>query len=306
MGSNVAVFEFGTIAVYTLPPRFNRPNIVTVAAIEYIGAKPVFVDVEENSGCMDTSKLEAAITERTKVILPVHLHGQMADMYPILAIAHKYGLNVLEDAAQAHGACYDDKPAGSFGDAACFSFYPGKNLGAAGEGGILVTNDLDLAERARVLRDWGQTKKYYHDHLGFNYRMDSIQAAILRVKLRYLNEWTDLRIKVAERYDKLFAGSAVSTPDTLPNHRHVYHVYAIRSSRRDELLGYLKTLNIGYAIHYPIPLHLQKCLAHLNYKRGDFPVSEKLASEVLSLPIYPELTAQQQDLVVRLVLAFSK
>ena len=287
MGSNVAVFEFGTIAVHTLPPRFNRPNTATVAAIEYIGAKPVFVDVEENSGCMDTSKLEAAITERTKVILPVHLHGQMADMYPILAIAHKYGLNVLEDAA-------------------CFSFYPGKNLGAAGEGGILVTNDLDLAERARVLRDWGQTKKYYHDHMGFNYRMDSIQAAILRVKLRYLNEWTDLRIKVAERYDKLFAGSAVSTPDTLPNHRHVYHVYAIRSSRRDELLGYLKTLKIGYAIHYPIPLHLQKCLAHLNYKRGDFPVSEKLASEVLSLPIYPELTAQQQDLVVRSVLAFSK
>ncbi|MDA1069052.1 MAG: DegT/DnrJ/EryC1/StrS family aminotransferase [Verrucomicrobia bacterium] len=288
--------------VITVPFTF----IATVAAIEYIGAKPVLIDVEENSGCMDVSKLEAVITERTKVILPVHLHGQMADMYPITAVARKYGLKVLEDAAQAHGASYNGRPAGSFGDAACFSFYPGKNLGAAGEGGLLVTNDLDLAERARVLRDWGQKQKYYHDLLGFNYRMDSIQAAILRVKLKYLNEWTDLRIKVAERYNKLFAESAVSTPDALPNNRHVYHVYALRSNRRDELLGYLKKLNIGCAIHYPIPVHLQKCLTHLNYKRGDFPVSEKLASQVLSLPVYPELTAQQQDLVVSAVLGFFK
>ena len=286
--------------VITVPFTF----MATAAAIEYVGAKTVFVDVEKDSFCMDPLQIEAAITERTKVIMPVHLYGQMADMNPIMEIARKHGLKVLEDGAQAHGALYNGQSVGSFGDAACFSFYPGKNLGAGGEAGLLATNDPEISEQVRVLRHWGQKEQYYHDQLGFNYRMDAIQAAILRVKLKRLGDWIDRRIEVANRYDEGFENSTLLTPFRVSNRKHVYHVYAVRTSQRDALYQHLSNLDIGVGIHYPIPLHLQKCMAHLNYEIGDFPVSEELASQVLSLPIYPELSESNQDKVIAAVQEF--
>ena len=286
--------------VITVPFTF----MATAAAIEYLGAKTVFVDIEEHTYCMDPEKLEAAITERTKAIIPVHLYGQMADMDPICDIARRYGLKVIEDCAQAHGAFYQGKPVGSFGDAACFSFYPGKNLGAGGEAGIMLSNERDIAERVRILRHWGQQDRYYHDQLGYNYRMDAMQAAILRVKLKKLAEWTDGRIRVARRYDEGLSQSDIITPYAAPDRKHVYHVYATRVSNRDQLHDHLNKLHIGVGIHYPIPLHLQRCMQHLKYGKGDFPVSEQVASQVLSLPIYPELSESDQDAILAAVLDF--
>lgn len=277
--------------VITVPFTF----IATASSVVYAQAKPVFVDVTPDTLTMDPALLERAITPRTRAILPVHIHGQMADMDPILEIARKHNLPVVEDAAQAHGAAYRGRAAGSMGAIGCFSFYPGKNLGACGEGGALVTQDSELAAKVKCLRDWGQTQRYHHDLLGYNYRMDNLQGAFLRVKLRKLEEWTEGRRAAAARYAELLAGTGLGLPVEARERRHVYHVYAVRTPQREALQARLNAAKIGNGIHYPIPVHLQKCLAHLGHRPGDFPVTEKAAAEVLSLPMYPELTAAQQS-----------
>lgn len=269
--------------------------VATTAAVLYSGATPVFVDVDPVTWTMNPALIEAAITPRTKAILPVHLHGLMADMDPIMAIARKHGLAVIEDAAQAHGAEYKGRRAGSIGDLGCFSFYPGKNLGAYGEGGAVVTNNAELARKVSLLRDWGQEAKYDHVVAGYNYRMDGIQGAVLNVKMDYIEAWTEARRTVAGQYDGLLAKFAFARPRPPAHCRHVYHVYAITLPRRDETLKLLHANGIGAGIHYPVPVHLQKAYAHLGYRAGDFPVTEQLAGQFLSLPIYPEL--EPQDVV---------
>jgi dTDP-4-amino-4,6-dideoxygalactose transaminase len=281
--------------VITVPFTF----VATVSAICYAGATPVFVDVEPTTLCMDPSKIEAAITPRTKAIMPVHLYGQMADMDAIGEIAARHGLVVIEDACQAHGAEYRGRRAGSIGLTGSFSFYPGKNLGACGEGGIVVTNDDAQMETIRRLRDWGQSERYHHVMKGFNYRMDGIQGAILRVKLRYLEEWTEARRARGKLYGKLLANSQrVVAPTEAEGRRHVYHVYAVRSPERDLLRDELQKAGVQTGLHYPIPVHLQKAHLDLGYKAGDFPVSEAAANEVLSLPLFPELAEEQVHRVV--------
>ncbi|MGO8548081.1 DegT/DnrJ/EryC1/StrS family aminotransferase [Rhizobium ruizarguesonis] len=280
--------------VITVPFTF----VATVSAICYAGARPVFVDVEPVTLTMDPAQLEAKITPRTKAIVPVHLYGQMADMDAIKAIADRHGIAVIEDACQAHGAQYKGARAGSIGTSGCFSFYPGKNLGACGEGGIVVTNSDDQAKTMRMLRDWGQEQRYHHLLKGFNYRMDAIQGAILRIKLRHLEGWTEARRAHGRRYSLLLGGSAnLRTPVEITDRRHVYHVYAIRSRDRDQLQRVLSEEGIQSGLHYPIPVHLQKAHADLGYKAGDFPISEAAAREVLSLPIYPEMPAWHVDQV---------
>ena len=267
--------------------------VATVAAIDYAGAQPVFVDVDPITLNMDPSKLEAAITERTKAIMPVHLHGQPADLDPILDIARRNNLVVIEDAAQAHGAEYKGRRAGSIGDLGCFSFYPGKNLGACGEGGMVVTNNEEYASRIRMLRDWGQERKYHHVYKGFNYRMEGIQGAVLRVKLRHLDAWTEARREHAQSYTELLADSGIHTPVQADYARHVYHVYAVRIPGRDAIQEALQARGIQTAIHYPIPVHLQKAYTEFGYSEGDLPVTEQAAKELLSLPMFPELTQDQ-------------
>ncbi|MBW4636972.1 MAG: DegT/DnrJ/EryC1/StrS family aminotransferase [Gloeocapsa sp. UFS-A4-WI-NPMV-4B04] len=277
--------------VITIPFTF----VATVAAICYTGATPVFVDIDPVSYTIDVTQIEAAITERTKAILPVHLYGQPADMEPILEIARRYGLTVIEDAAQAHRSEYKGQRVGSIGDLGCFSFYPGKNLGAYGEGGMVVTNNPEYAHTLRMLRDWGQECKYHHILKGYNYRMDGLQGAILRVKLRYLDGWTEARRVHAALYDELLP-SGVKTPTVLPYSHHVYHIYAVRSQQRDALQKRLHEQGVQTGIHYPIPVHLQQAYAELKYQPGDFPCAELAANEVLSLPMYPELP--QEDLKI--------
>ena len=274
--------------VITVPNTF----VATVAAIEYCGARPVLVDIDPRYFTMDPSKIESAITSRTKAILPVHLYGQTADMDPILEIARRRGLAVVEDAAQAHGAEYKGRRAGSLGDLGCFSFYPGKNLGAYGEGGAVVTSNPEFASKIRMLRDWGQKTKYHHVLKGFNYRLEGIQGAILRVKLKYLEQWTECRRNHAALYDRLLAGAAI-TPEARSDSRHVYHVYAIRSSDRAKLQNELTSTGIQTGIHYPIPVHLMEAYQDLGHGEGSFPEAEKAAREVLSLPMYPELRDEQ-------------
>jgi dTDP-4-amino-4,6-dideoxygalactose transaminase len=269
--------------------------VATVAAILYTGATPVFVDIDRDTLTMDPGRIEAAMTPRTKAILPVHLHGRLADMDAISAIARARGLVVIEDAAQAHGASRDGRFAGSFGDIGCFSFYPGKNLGACGEGGAIVTDNPSLAAMVRQLRDWGQAGKYNHVLQGFNYRLDTIQAAALTVKLQHLAAWTDARRKVAATYDALLAGSDAATPLPARGLEHAYHVYAVRVAERDLVQAGLKEVGIPTLIHYPKPVHLQPAYAGLGYRAGQFPVSEAYAAETLSLPIYPELTEAQAN-----------
>ena len=273
--------------------------VATTAAILYCGARPVFVDVEPDTWTMDPALIEAAITPRTKAILPVHLHGLMADIGRIIDIARRHGLVVIEDAAQSHGAEYKGRRAGSIGDIGCFSFYPGKNLGAYGEGGAAVTNNPELARQMMLLRDWGQEAKYNHVVAGYNYRMDGIQAAVLNVKMDHIEEWTEARRAVACHYDRLLANSRYRRPMPRSHYRHVYHVYAIELSQRDEVQRALQAAGIGTGIHYPIPVHLQKAYACLGYGRGDFPITEGLADRFLSLPIYPELRPEQVAEVVR-------
>ncbi|MBD0415655.1 DegT/DnrJ/EryC1/StrS family aminotransferase [Oryzicola mucosus] len=284
--------------VITVPFTF----VATVSAICYTGATPVFVDIEPVTMTMDPAQLEAAITPRTRAIMPVHLYGQMADMDPILEIAARHGIRVIEDACQAHGAEYRGKRAGSMGASGCFSFYPGKNLGACGEGGIAVTNDDRQMEKIRMLRDWGQERRYHHLLKGFNYRMDAIQGAVLRVKLRHLESWTEARREHGGHYTRLLGHSRrVTVPAEVTGRRHVYHVYAVRTPDRDSLQRTLQEGGVQTNLHYPIPVHLQAAHIDLGYKRGDFPVSEAAASEVLSLPIYPEMTPRQVESVAAAV-----
>jgi len=277
--------------VITVPMTF----MATAEAITYAGARPVFVDIDPATFTMDVSRLEAAITPRTKAIIPVHLFGQCADMDPILEIARKHNLAVIEDAAQAQGALYKGRPAGSMGHAGAFSFYPGKNLGAWGEAGAITTNDPALRDQLNMFREHGQKKKYFHDVVGWNARMDGLQAAVLKVKLKYLDRANDGRRRAAARYRQLLDGIAL--PLEAGYARHIYHVYALRVEQRDELLKQLGERGIGCGIHYPVPVHLQNAYANLGYKRGDFPVAEACADSFLSLPMYPELTDQQLDTV---------
>jgi dTDP-4-amino-4,6-dideoxygalactose transaminase len=279
--------------VITVPFTF----VATVAAIGYIGARAVFVDVDPATYTMDPAQLEAAITSRTKAIVPVHLYGQPADMDPILEIAARHNVAVIEDACQAHGAAYKGRPVGSLGDAACFSFYPGKNLGAYGEGGMVVTRNPAIARDVRMRRDWGAEKKYHHVMRGFNYRMEGLQGSILRVKLRHLEEWTEARRTHAREYRTLLEGSGFAPPVEAPYARHVYHVYAVRTTDRVAVQRTLQSHGIATGIHYPIPVHLQTGYADLGYKAGDFPVSEQAANEVLSLPMYPELSHTEIEAV---------
>jgi len=271
--------------------------VATASAIDYTGAKPVFVDIEPLTYTIDPNLIEAAITPRTKAIIPVHIFGQPANMDEIMQIARRHNLRVIEDAAQAHGAEYRGQRIGGIGDVGCFSFYPGKNLGAYGEGGAVTTNDPEIARRIRMLRDWGAEQKYHHVLKGYNYRMDGVQGAVLGVKMNYIEGWTEQRRQHAARYNALLGDSFV-VPQEASDRRHVYHVYAIRHPQRDQLQRFLAERDIQTGIHYPIPVHLQSCFSGLGYKAGDFPLAEQVANEVLSLPLFPEMTVEQQDQVV--------
>ncbi|MHC4249561.1 MAG: DegT/DnrJ/EryC1/StrS family aminotransferase [Planctomycetota bacterium] len=276
--------------VITVPSTF----IATAEAVSFAGATPVFVDIDETTYTMDPALLERAITPRTKAVMPVHLFGQTADMDPIMEVARAHGLLVIEDAAQAHGAAYRGLPAGSIGDAGAFSFYPGKNLGAYGEAGAVVTNDSLLAERVRMLRDHGQERKYSHRMVGWNARMDGIQGAVLGVKLRHLDDWNEARRANARLYAEALSGAGgVALPAEARGRRHVYHVFAARVPGRDAMLECLKARDIHCGIHYPVPVHLQEAYRGLGLGTGAFPVAERCAEEFLSLPMYPELTPEQ-------------
>jgi dTDP-4-amino-4,6-dideoxygalactose transaminase len=279
--------------VITVPFTF----VATVAAIGYTGATAVFVDIDPATYTMDATQLERAVTPRTKAIVPVHLYGHSADMDPILELAQRHGLVVIEDACQAHGAEYKDRRVGSIGLMGCFSFYPGKNLGACGEGGMVVTSDPECAKKVRMLRDWGQDRKYHHVLKGFNYRMENLQGSILRVKLRHLDVWTEARRDHARGYDSLLADGELTTPTERPWARHVYHVYAVRTRARDALQRTLHANGVQTGIHYPVPVHLQPAYADLGYRPGQFPQAERAADEVLSLPMYPELSRTQREMV---------
>ncbi len=280
--------------VVTVPMTF----IATSWAVSYAGATPVYVDVDPVTYTMDVSRVEKAITPRTKAILPVHLYGQPADLGPLMELSRRHGIPLIEDAAQAHGARYRGRAAGTFGQSGCFSFYPGKNLGAYGEGGAVVTDDDAIAARLRSLRDHAQSQRYHHDEIGFNYRMDAFQGAVLGIKLRHLERWTEARRRLAGRYSALLQDLPVETPEEAPGRRHVWHLYVVLARARDRLRKALEERGIQTGLHYPIPLHLQRAYAHLGYARGDFPVAERVGAECLTLPLFPEMTIQQQDAVV--------
>jgi len=273
--------------------------VATVASIMYVGAKPILVDIDPVTYNINPAGIEEVLSPQTKAIIPVHLYGQCADMDPILNIANRYKLLVIEDAAQAHGAEYKGRRAGSMGDIACFSFYPGKNLGAYGEGGAVVTSNPDYTRRVMMLRDWGMERKNQYDLIGFNARMHGIQGAVLKVKMKYIEQWTEARRRNAEKYNQLLKEvEEVTTPTEAEYARHVYHVYVIRVKNRDQVHKKLVESGIGAGIHYPIPVHMQKGYSILGYEAGRFPVAEKVAGEVISLPIYPELTDEQINEVV--------
>jgi len=334
VGSGTDALRFALMAagvgdgdvVVTVPNTF----IATTEAISQAGARPVFVDVDEQTCNLDPRKLreylerncerqagtgaviDKALNRRVAAVVPVHLYGQMADMDAILEVAEEFGLLVIEDACQAHGAEYFSKAqgrwrqAGSMGEAAAFSFYPGKNLGACGEAGAATTNNAELSRKIAMLRDHGQTQKYYHEVEGYNGRLDSIQAGVLRAKLKHLAAWTEKRRAAAARYRELFCaiGGEIRLPQEAPSGRPVYHLFVVRVERRNELIRYLGERGIGTGIHYPIPLHLQAAYRGLGYQQGDFPVSERLASEIISLPMFPQLEAEQQSRVVNEIAAF--
>ena len=279
--------------VITVPFTF----IATVAAIEYARAKPVFVDIDPEYYTMDPAALERAITPRTRAIVPVHLFGQSADMDPIIQVARRHGLVVIEDASQAHGAEYAGRRAGSIGDIGCFSFYPTKNLGAFGEGGAAVTSNEAYADTMRLLRSWGERRRYEHSIKGFNYRMDGLQGAILAVKLQHLEQRIEARRSHARLYADLLADTAIATPRERPGVRHVYHAYSVRVAHRDGWRAHLRDNGIQTAIHYPIPAHLQPAYRDLGYTAGDFPVAETVARDILSLPLFPTMTPAQIETV---------
>jgi len=276
----------------------------TVGCITRTGGRPVFVDIDPKTFNIDPVLIASAVTEKTKAIMPVHLFGQMADMDPIMEIANKYNLTVIEDAAQSITSTYKGSKAGSIGTVGCFSFFPSKNLGGIGDGGMIVTNDEQLYERLFVMRNHGSKPKYYHKYIGGNFRLDPIQAAALLVKLPHLDKWSERRRRNAAYYEKKFAGTVVKTPYINPDCVTIYNQYVIRVPRRDELAAHLGEKDIGCAIYYPVPLHLQECFSYLGYKEGDFPESEKAAKEVLAIPVYPELTDEMTGYAAETILAF--
>lgn len=277
----------------------------TGEAISQTGATPVFVDIDPVTYNLDPNCIEAAISDRTRAIIPVHIYGQPADMDAILKIARARGIKVIEDAAQAHGAVYNGERCGSLGDLACFSFYPSKNLGAYGDGGIVTGDDPELLDRVRRLSNHGRQSKYEHSEIGWGYRLDSLQAAILNLKLGHLDDWNEARRFRARRYNERFAGSeALDLPIEIDGARHVYHVYAIRVRQRDQLVEHLSAAGVQTLVHYPIPMHLQPAFTELGYKNGDLPITESVSNEILSLPLFPELTEKQQDFVADQVLSF--
>ena len=276
--------------------------IATAWAISYVGATPVFVDIDTVRRTLNVDNLEAAITSRTKAIIPVHLYGMPAEMDGIMAIAEQHGVPVIEDAAQAHGARYQGRRVGQFGQIACFSFYPSKNLGAYGEGGALITNDASIAHRARSLRDHAQSQRYLHDEIGYNYRMDSFQGAVLSIKLKHLDEWNTARIDRARQYTELLKDSSYKLPAHVSDSECVWHCYVIETPERDRVRSALQDVGIQSAIHYPVPIHLQKAYAHLDYRSGDLPVTEALCEHCLSLPIYPELSKEKMSRVASVLL----
>jgi dTDP-4-amino-4,6-dideoxygalactose transaminase len=282
--------------------------VATVGAVVRLGARPIFVDIDPTTFNLDPSLLESALGDRARAVIPIHLFGLPADLAPIMEISNRHNVPVIEDAAQALGARYENQPVGSFGASSCFSFFPSKNLGGAGDGGMITTNDPDLAERLRVLRVHGGKRKYHYDLVGINSRLDSLQAAILKAKLPHLDRWTQARRANAERYQRLFAATAllerVTLPTTPPNSFHVYNQFTIRAERRDELKEFLQHRGIPTEIYYPVPLHLQPAFAYLGYKRGDFPESEAASQEVLSLPIDPSLEGEHQFAVVNAIAEF--
>jgi dTDP-4-amino-4,6-dideoxygalactose transaminase len=298
--------------VITTPYSF----FATAGAVARLGAKPVLVDIDPRTYNLDPLRLEKAVTSKTKAVIPVHLYGQSADMAPLLDLARSKNLNVIEDAAQAIGAEYrDGHRAGSMGTVGCLSFFPSKNLGCLGDGGMVVTNDQDLAERMKVLRVHGGKPKYYHKLIGGNFRLDTLQAAVLNVKLSYLDDWTKRRQDNAQRYEQLFQQSdlvrreRVQLPEAVyrdagVKHYHIYNQFVLRVERRDDLMAFLKQKGIGSEIYYPVPFHMQECFRYLGHKEGDFPESERAAMETLAIPIYPELTDIQQTEVVESIASF--
>ena len=280
--------------VITVPMTF----IATSWGISYTGATPVFVDIDPVTYTMDPAQVERRITPRTKAILPVHLYGQPADMGPLLELGKRYGIPVIEDAAQAHGARYKGHGAGTLGLCGCFSFYPGKNLGAYGEAGAVVTDDDAIAARLRSLRDHGQSQRYQHDEVGFNYRMDAFQGAVLGIKLRHLEQWTAARSQLARRYQEALLRLPLQLPVVATERRHVWHLFVALHPQRDRIRAALEARGIQTGLHYPIPLHLQKAYRHLGHSAGDFPVAERVGRECLTLPLFPEMTEKQQNEVI--------
>lgn len=280
--------------------------IATTEAILLAGAKPVFIDIDPDTYLMDPQQIGARITPKTKAILPVHLYGQCVDMDPILEIAKKHHLLVIEDACQAHGALYKGRKAGSMGDAAGFSFYFTKNLGAFGEAGMVTTNDPEIARKVKMIRDHGSEKRYYHEMLGWNGRLDELQAAALRIKLKHLDQWNEMRRSNAKYYQKHLAELGVIHPVEADGNQHVYHLFVIRSMERDALREYLSNQGIGTGIHYPVPIHLQSSYADMSEGKGSLPVTEQITKEILSLPMYAELTTEQIDWVIEKITHFIK
>jgi dTDP-4-amino-4,6-dideoxygalactose transaminase len=276
----------------------------TAGVVSRLGAVPVFLDIDPDTYNLDYNLIEGKISEKTKAIIPVHLFGQCVDMDPLLEISKKHNLKVIEDAAQAIGAEYKGKKAGTMGDLGCFSFFPSKNLGGAGDGGMVITDDQNLAELVRKLRVHGASQKYFHAMVGYNSRLDTLQAAILGVKLKYLDQWSDKRKEKASFYDNAFQDLDIDTPKVESFNRHIYHQYTIAVKNRDRLKEHLLKNQIGCSIYYPLPLHLQECYKSLGHKKGDFPVSEERSKQVISLPIFPEITQEEQEFVVQTIKEF--
>lgn len=288
--------------VITTPLTF----IATGEAISYLGAKPVFVDIDKRTYNIAPSLIESKITSKTKAILPVHLYGQCADIDPILKLARRYNLKVIEDCAQSIGATYRNRKAGSLGDAGCMSFFPSKNLGAFGDGGMVITDDKEIAEEIKVLRVHGSSERYYHDVVGHNSRLDNLQAAVLRVKLRFLDKWIKMRQEIASLYSSLLSELDIVVPFVSENNTHTYHLYIIASSYRDKLLKHLISSGIEARVYYPIPLHLQRCYRELGYKKGDLAVAEWAGENTLAIPLYPELKKGEAETVVGSIREFQK
>lgn len=279
--------------------------VATVLSISYVGAKPVLVDIDPKTYNIDLNKIEEKVTPNTKAIIPVHLYGRPVDMEKLITIADKYNLKIIEDACQAHGAVFNGKKVGSFGIMGCFSFYPGKNLGAYGDGGAIVTSDKDLYEKLKMMRNYGSPKKYHHDFIGYNSRLDTIQAVILNIKLKYLNNWNHKRLANAEAYDKKLRGIGdLVLPDIDKTGSHVFHLYVVRTKERDKLLKYLNDNGVQASIHYPIPIYALGAYSHLGLKKDGFPVTEQFSTEILSLPMFPELTENQINIIADLIKKF--